>query len=298
MSNKPVLFKDVGKRLKDLLTKEFPSEKQENKVEWKGKTANGVTVETNLTVNSDGSVVGKITPSYKVKDYGANLTLDMTTKREFKAEVSVEDKPVDGLKSTLAVNSKGDEYWGTVSAEFRHAVGNCTASLDYGQEKGHNLKGSLLVGTNAADQITAGGDIDYLIGHDSNLIKTINTKLGYASNEFDMAAYCHINNEKDITEVGVSYYHKANNEFSVGAEVAIDPSKALENKPKLVLAAQYNLNLDSSVKGKFDTSGQLGFSFSQKLNNNTKFTLGSTVDTNNLSSKNSSKFGFTLAFNN
>jgi len=298
MSNKPVLFKDVGKRLKDLLTKEFPSEKQENKVEWKGKTANGVTVETNLTVNSDGSVVGKITPSYKVKDYGANLTLDMSTKREFKAEIAVEDKPVEGLKSTVAINSKGDEYWATVSAEFRHAVGNCTASLDYGQEKGHVLKGSLLFGNNTADQITAGGDIDYLIGHDSNLIRTINTKLGYASNEFDLTAFCQINNEKESTEVGVSYYHKANNELSIGAEVAIDPSKALENKPKLVLGGQYILDRDSTLKGKFDTSGQLGFSFSQKLNNNTRFTLGSSLDTNNLSAKNSSKFGFSLCFNN
>jgi len=69
----PSLFKDVGKRLKDLLTRDYPAEKQENKVEWKGKTSNGVTVESNLTVNSDGYVVGKITPSYKLKDLGANF---------------------------------------------------------------------------------------------------------------------------------------------------------------------------------------------------------------------------------
>jgi len=254
-------------------------------------------VESNLTVNSDGSVVGKITPSYKLKDYGTNLTLDLNTKREFKLEVAVEDKPVDGLKTTVAANAKADEYWGTLGVDFKHDIGNFTASVDYGEEKGHTLKGSLLFGNNSAEQLTVGGDIEYLVGHDSNQIKTINTKLAYASNEFDIACFCRINNEKDVNEVGVSYFHKVNNDFSVGSEVAIDPSKALENKPKLILASQYLLERDTAVKGKFDTSGQLGLSFSQKLSDHARVVLGTTIDTNNLSSKNSSKFGFTLSLN-
>jgi len=280
-----------------LLTKDFPSEKQETKVEWKGKTANGVTVESNLTSNSDGSVVGKITPSYKVKDYGTNLTLELSTKKEFKLEVAVEDKPVDGLKTTIAANAKGEEYWGTLGVEFRHDVGNFTASVDYGEQKGHTLKGSLLFGNNTADQLAVGGDIEYLVGHEGNQIQTINTKLAYNSGEFDIGAFCRINNEKDVNEVGVSYFHKVNNDFSVGSEVAIDPSKALESKPKLVLSSQFNLERDTALKAKFDTSGQLGLSFNQKLNNYAKVTLGTTIDTNNLSSKTSSKFGFTLSLN-
>jgi len=297
MTTRPVLFKDIGKRLKDLLTKDFPSEKQENKAEWKGKTSNGVTVESNLTCNSDGSVVGKMIPSYKLKDYGTTLTLDLSTKKEFKMEVAVEDKPVEGLKTTVAANAKGEEYWGTLGVEFRHDVGNFTASVDYGEQKGHTLKGSLVFGNKTADQLAVGGDIEYLVGHEGNQVKTINTKLAYASNEFDIGAFCRINNEKDMNEVGVSYFHKVNNDFSVGSEVAIDPSKALESKPKLVLSSQFNLERDTALKAKFDTSGQLGLSFNQKLNNNAKVTLGTTIDTNNLSSKTSSKFGFTLALN-
>jgi len=298
MSNKPSLFKDIGKRLKDLLTKDFPSEKQENKVEWKGKTENSVTVESNLTVNSDGTVVGKILPSYKLEDYGTNFTLDLSTKRDLKLEVAVEDKPVVGLKTTTAVNAKADEYWGSLGVEYKHEIGNFTASVDYGEEKGHLLKGSLLFGNNSSEQLTVGGDIEYLVGHDANQVKTINTKLAYASNEFDIAGFCRINNEKDTNEVGVSYFHKVNQDFAVGSEIAIDPSKALENKPKLVLATHYLLNRDTAVKGKFDTSGQLGLSFSQKLNNNAKIVLASTINTNNLSSKESSKFGFTLSLSN
>jgi len=296
--SKLVLFKDVGKRLKDMLTKDFPSEKQENKVEYKGKTANDVTVESNLTVNGDGSVVGKIIPSYKIEDYGTNFTLDLSTKRELKLEVAVEDKPVAGLKTTTAVNGKGDEYWGTLGVEYKHDVGNFTASVDYGEEKGHLLKGSVLFGNNSSEQLTVGGDIEYLVGHDANQVKTINTKLAYASNEFDIAGFCRINNEKDTNEVGVSYFHKVNPDFAVGSEITIDPSKALENKPKLVLATQYVLNRDTAVKGKFDTTGQLGLSYSQKINNNAKVVLASTINTNNLSSKDSSKFGFTLSFSN
>jgi len=298
MSTKgPVLFKDVGKRMKDLLTKDFPSEKQETKVEWRGKTSNQVNVESNLTMNVDGSVVGKFIPSYKHRETGANFTLDVSTKREIKAEIAVEDKPVEGLKTTLAANSRGEEYWGTFGLEFRHEIGNVTASVDYGEEKGATIKGSLLFGTVGADSFTVGADAEYLVGSDSNQLKTINSKASYASNEFDFGAFCRINNEKDINEVGLSYFHRVNGDFFVGAEVAIDPSKALENKPKLVLASQYTLEKDSVVKGKFDTNGQLGLSFTQKLNNNARIVLGSTVDTSNLSSKSASKFGFTLALN-
>jgi len=295
MSKGPVLFKDVGKRLKDLLTKDFPSEKQETKVEWRGRTQNGVNIESNLTVNSDGSVVGKIIPSHRIKDYGANLTLDLSTKRETKVEVSVEDKPLEGLKTTIAGNAKGDEYWATVGAEFRHEIGNITASIDYGEQRGATLKGSLLVGTTSPEQISVGGDVEYLVGADSSQLKTVNTKANYSNNEFDIGVFCRINNDKDSNEVGVSYFHRVNTDFFVGSEIAIDPAKALENKPKLVLASQYALGADTILKGKFDTTGQMGLSFSQKLNNNARIVLGSTIDTSNLASKASSKFGFTLS---
>jgi voltage-dependent anion channel protein 2 len=297
MSKGPVLFKDVGKRLKDLLTKDFPSEKQENKVEWRGKTSNGVNVESNLTVNSDGSVVGKIIPSYKIKEYNTNFTVDLSTKRENKVEICVEDKPLDGLKITVAGNERGDAYWGTGGVEFRHENGNFTASVDYGEEKGATLKGSLLLGTAAAESVTVGADAEYLIGQDNSVLKTVNTKLTYANPEFDIGLFCRINNEKDTNEVGVSYFHKINNDFLVGSEIAIDPAKALENKPKLVMATHYVLERDTVLKGKFDTSGLLGLSFSQKLNDRARVVVGSTIDTNNLSSKNSSKFGFTLSLN-
>jgi len=49
MPFRPSLFKDLNKRNSDLLTKDFPSEKKENKVDWKGETSSNISFETSLT---------------------------------------------------------------------------------------------------------------------------------------------------------------------------------------------------------------------------------------------------------
>jgi hypothetical protein len=102
--------------------------------------------------------------------------------------------------------------------------------------------------------------------------------------------------DDSTNELGGSFFHKVNSDVQVGAEVVFDTSNA-ETKPKLVFGSQYTFNADSVLKTKFDTAGKLGLSFQQKYNKNAKFTLASTLDTNNLGAKNSSAFGFTLSLN-
>jgi len=295
--SKPALFKDVGKRLSDLFTKEFPSEKQENSVSWKGKTPNGVTVESNLTANADGSVVGKFAPTVTWKEY--TDTLEINSTRDFKLEASVENKPVDGLKCTLGGNMKGDEHWGSLALTYKHSNFNTTGSIDYGQEKGITVKGSLVLGTpwSGANRVDFGGEVECLVGNDKPQLSVLNTKASYSNPEFDMAAFCLIKPSKSISDVGLSYFHKVNSDLSVGAEIAFDPNNT-DKKPKLTLGSQYLFQKDTTMKFKFDTTGSLGLSYHQKLNDYAKFTLGATVDTNKLSEKNSVKYGFGLALSN
>jgi hypothetical protein len=55
------------------------------------------------------------------------------------------------------------------------------------------------------------------------------------------------------------------------------------------------LEADTVLKGKFDTTGKLGLSYQQKFSKNSKLTISSTIDTNNIGAKNSSTLGFTLS---
>jgi len=292
MSN--TFFKDLNKRLSDLLTKDFPSEKQENKVEWKGTTTNGVTFETNFVQRKDGSILGTFIPKYVYKPWGATYTGEINTKKEVKAEVAVADKLAPGLKTTLTANSRADERFATVAVDYKHELGSLTVSGDYGKTAGSNLSAAAVVGY---QNFALGAKADYFLGitQDSDL-KEFQANLTYLSNEYDMQAFGRIRSlgDDDKQELGATFFHKVHNDLSVGAEVVFDVSNHTTNKPKLTFGSQYRLEKDTLLKGKFDTDGKIGLSYQQTFSKNAKLTIAGTVDANNLA-KNSSTFGFTLS---
>lgn len=290
MAFRPVLFKDLDKRSNDLLTKEFPSDKSENKFEWKADTASKTTQEIVLTQKSDGSVSGTFTAKYKHADLGSTFTTELRTNREFKTEVAVEDQLTKGLKVTVSGESKGEDLIGTLGVEYKHEKAAVTTSADYGQN-GSNLKGSLVFGYNG---FQFGGSGDYHVGSDSSNLREVQTQLTYGTEEFDLGAFAKHNPEKDSNILGVQYFQKVNPDLSVGARASFDTSNA-DARPTLLFGASYKLDDSTFVKGKFDTSGKLTTSWIHKLNKNAQLGIGGTFDTNNLGPK-SSVFGFHLKF--
>jgi len=287
----PGLFKDLNKRTSDLLTKEFPSEKAENKVEWKGETSNNVSLETSLVQKSDGSIIGTFIPKYKYKEWGTTLTAELKTTKDFKAEAAIEDQFVPGLKTTLTGESKGEDLFSTFAVEYKHELATVTASADYGQTAGSTLKATAVVGSQG---FSVGGSAEYFVGSSSDSsLKELHTVLGYSTDEFDLSAFGKLQNEKEANILGATYYQKVNSDLAVGTEISFDTANA-DAKPKLVFGTQYRLEADTVLKGKFDTAGKLGLSYQQKFSKNSKLTLSSTIDTKNLG-KNSSTFGFTLS---
>jgi len=291
MPFRPSLFKDLNKRNSDLLTKDFPSEKKENKVDWKGETSSNISFETSLTQKNDGSVLGIFTPKYKVKEWNTTFTAELKTNKDFKAEVSVEDKFGPGLKTILSGESKGEDLFATVGVEYKHEIAAFTASVDYGQASGSNLKSSAVIGTQG---FQFGASFDYFVGssNDSSL-REVNSVASYSTDEFDLGVFGKILNEKDSTILGANYFHNVSSDLQVGAEIQFDTQNP-ETKPKLVAAAQYRVDPDASVKTKFDTNGKLGLAYQQRFKSS-KLTISGTVDTNNLSGKNASSAGFNLS---
>jgi len=293
----PGLFADLGKRVNDLLTKEFPSEKGENKLSWKGQPNRDTTLETSIVQRKDGSIVGTFAPKYNHRDWGTTFSAEINTRKEVKVEAAADDLlSVDGLKTTVTGYSKGAENYGEFAVEYKHEMATVTASVDYGKANGSTVKASAVIGSQG---VALGAKTEYFIGGESEL-KDLTTVLSYGSPEFDLTAFGRIQsqNDEDKNELGASYFHKINQDWQVGAEAIFDTAATdASAKPKLTFGTQYVLNPDSILKAKFDTAGKLGLSLQQKWNRNAKVTIASTIDTNNLGGKGASTTSFTLALN-
>jgi len=291
MPFRPVFYKDLNKRNSDLLTKEFPSEKKENKVDWKGETSSNVSFETSLAQRYDGSILGIFTPKYRIRDWRTTVSADLKTNKDFKVEVSVDDSFTPGLRSIFSGESRGEDLFATVGVEYKHELATFTGSVDYGQASGSSLKTSSVVGTQG---FQLGASVDYFIGasNDSSL-REFNATASYSNDEFDTGLFGKILPEKDSNVFGANYFQRVNTDLSVGAEVTFDTQNP-EIKPKLTAAAQYRIDPDAVVKTKFDTNGRLGLSYQQRFKSS-RFTISGTIDTNNLSAKNSANVGFTLS---
>jgi len=291
----PGLFADLGKRLNDLLTKEFPSEKGENKVSWKGSPNRDTTLETSIVQRKDGTIVGTFAPKYNHREWGTTFSAEINTRKEVKVEATAEDLlSVDGLKTTVTGYSKGTENFGEFGVEYKHEMATVTASVDYGKAIGSTVKASAVVGSQG---VALGAKTEYFFGGESEL-KDLTTVLSYGAPEFDLTAFGRIQsqNDEDKNELGASYFHRVNADWQVGAEAVFETANT-DAKPKLTFGTQYIWNPETIVKAKFDTAGKLGLSLQQKWNKNAKITIASTIDTNNLGGKNAATTSFTLALN-
>jgi len=287
----PGLFKDLNKRVSDLLTKEFPSE---NKFEWKGTTANGVTLEVTNVWKADGSVLATLTPKYKWAKYGTEFVGEVNTKREVKAEVTTDDQITDGLRTVVTATSKASESAVTVGTEYKHEFATVTASADYGRANGSTVKATAVVGQKG---FVLGGSVEYLLAAAGpNDLKEVQAVFGYRAPDYDVSLFARLKSEADTdrNEVGFNFFHAVRKNLSVGTDLVIDTTSS-DVKPKLAFGTQYSFQPETTLKVKFDTTGALFYGVTQKFNDNAKFTLGGRLDTNNLSApKSASSVAFTL----
>jgi len=284
-----VFFKDVSKRYSDLSSKEFGYD--ENKLKFTGKSGD-VTFEATISNKAD-TTTGTFSEKYEYKPWNSTFTAEVNTKKEFKGEVSLKEQ-LPGLKATAttAVNEKGATT--TAAVEYKRDQAAVTGSVDIGDAKGSNIKASATLGV--WKNLLFGGSVHYVYG--SKLaMKDVKMSAAWNTEEYDANLFGSIkaveNSEK--TEVGVNYFHKVNSNLSVGTEITLDPHGTDPKKDtSMTFATQYKIDANATVKTKVDVTGKIGFSFNQKFNPNTSFTLAALIDTNHFSNKNSSQFGFSV----
>jgi hypothetical protein len=249
----------------------------------------------------DGPILGTFSTKYRHRPWRTGFTLELNTKREVKAEVAVDDVAgVDGLSATFTLQETAgklatdpQQLFTTTGLEYRHENLALKTSVDFGKSDGSTI---LIGGVTGTNGFLLGASANYHTG--TSELKELNTVVSYAQPDYDVSIYGKMGtkDDKQTSEAGVKYFHKVTNDLSVAADVNADVNNT-SKAPKLTVATHYKIDASSSVKTKFDTEGKLGLSLQQKLNPNTKLTVSTTIDANNLSGqKNSSVFGFALNF--
>lgn len=298
MATQPI-FKDIGKRASDLITKDFP---KEQKAEWKSTTADGVKLEFSIKNEEgrDGSkITGALKNEYTYKPWNNTTTVELNTEREFKAETSFTPKFVKGLKTIFSVQSQKKDgsldYFSTVGAEFKNEFSSFTVSSEVGRANDNALKGSLVFGSQGA---AVGINGEFLRKEQGPEFKEVKSSVSYASDEFDFVAYGKVaqaRNAKRSTELGASYFHKISSDLQIGTEVKFDVSSE-DKKPSLTFGSAYKLNNDATLKTRVDTSGVVGLSLAQQVNKTTKLLVGANINTA-APAKSGTNFGFLLTIN-
>jgi len=257
-------------------------------------------MESTLVSKKDGSVFGTLAPSYRHRPYGVTFSGEVNTKRDVKFEVKAEDPAgVIGAATTLTLQTQAgaklndpQQIYATVAAEYRHDNFAGTVSVDFGKFEGSTAKASAAIGSNG---FTLGANTVYHVGVSE--LKELDTSLTYSQLDYDATVYGKMRNNEGKTEntAGVKYFHAVSTSVSVGADFNTDlnnPSKS----PRLTVATQLKPDSISYFKLKADSEGKVGGAFVHKLSSNAKLTVSATVDANNLSGKNATQFGATLAF--
>jgi len=276
----PGLYGDIGKKATDLLNKEFPDK---NKFELKTKTSNGVVQELSLTKSGD-ALLGVINPKYTFVKQGVTVGFTADTDKNTKFEVSVE-RLVPGLKLTTIVDSKKLNAI-QFDGEYKHDYVALNGSVDVLNNEGTEASLAGVVGYE-------GFSVGLLSKYSRGALSAINGAAAYTTNDYVFTLSGFFKSNK----IGVSYFHRVTPYATAGFDASFDLDKQQASPSKLTVGGSYQLDLDTTLKGKLDTDGKLSLSYAQRLNKYARLIVGTSLNINNPNAKSGHSYGFTFSLN-
>jgi hypothetical protein len=280
LRNPPGLYGDIGKKANDLLTKEFPDKP---KFELKTKTSNGVVQELSLTKRGD-DLLGVINPKYTFVKHGVTVGFTADTDKNTKFEVTI-DKLLPGLKLTTIVDSKKFNAI-QFDGEYKHDYVALNGSVDVLNNEGTEAS---LAGVVGYEGFSVGLQSKYSKG----ALSAVNGTAAYTTPDYVFTVFGLFKNNK----VGLSYFHKVTNYATAGFDASFDLDKAQATPSKLTVGGSYQLDTDTTLKGKLDTDGKLSLSYAQRLSKYARLIVGTSLNINNPNSKSGHSYGFTFSLN-
>jgi len=277
----PTEFNDIGKTVRDLLTKDYNFGKA--KIEAKTTTKSGVEFTSSLErADPDGGLKGEVKTKLKHADSGLVFTDTYNSNNDLNIKVEAPEL-VDGLKLDLETSFqpyppkkevklgytfKGDSFITTACANVFQSP-KIKADAVIGHE-------GFIAGAQLTFDVASSGLSDYAAA------------VGYAEAEYGVTVHAN----RKLTSFVTTYNHNVSKDVTVAAQATWGSS---DKSILIEFGTQYKLDADSTIKTRFDSSGKVGLGYQQKLRPDLKASFGFLIDTRNLD-QNAHKFGYSLAF--
>ncbi|ORZ11467.1 eukaryotic porin/Tom40 [Absidia repens] len=280
----PVAFNDIGKPVKDLLSKDYPIGGV--KLEVKTTAPNGVTFKVNGNRdNKTGIIVGDLETKYADKARGFSLTEAWTTSNHLNGKIELEDNVAKGLKLELLTSllPSSNEKTAKVNATYKQPNVHTVATLDV-------FKSSVIVNSVVGQQgFLVGGEVAYNVV--DGKIHRYHAAAGYNANDYAVAVHA-LNNMNIMT---AAYYHRvtADLEASGKATWAGEGATAVD----IQVGAKLRLDESAFVKSRISNSGVLAVAYTQSIRPGVKVNLGASIDTSRLN-ENAHKLGLAFTLEN
>jgi len=294
------LFKDVGKNANDLLKKGYPStEKYAFRVELDTTSSNGIQFQPYLQETLSKSMEGELKAKGSLKNFTFTGTGNL--KEDLSLEITPSNNP-KSLKWTLNTSSNMSDFIdrlkGKASVEFRNDYSTTSFTLESlvsgksakSEDASKVLMSSVFGSLNKG--FALGVDTEY--SPTSNEFKSLNTAFSYTKSDIEVSLFSKTK-IGGATTLSASYFQRyvhGTDTVQLAGELGCE----LNKKPSLALGLSFNPSFDSTFKGRFDSKGLLGLSYTEKWKGPLSVTI--TSDWNVLGAEGNAPFqyGVKLAF--
>lgn len=277
----PSLFKDLGKTSADILKKGFPAG---DAFAWRWQLNNmssgGVKLSSQAQRNLDGSMSAKLTENWEFSN-GVKTDVELATSDKLKVTLKKNDVLTPGLTTTYETQTTvSDPTKSTsvkVAVDYAHEKARLTTDLTYDifASKPAELLSSISF---ARGHFTVGGEVDYRIGGKG----APNFAIGASHKNESSEIFSYLRSKKSGASqtVGISYSRSYEGKHVSVTDVSVDV-KTQEKSANIGL--KYVVSSDLTLTGKVGLNGVAALSAKTSVNKWTTLTIGSEIDTANLS---------------
>lgn len=254
----PGLFSDIGKKAKDLLTKDYL---QDQKVVITTETESGLTF-TSSTVKKGDLLTGDILTQFKNNNVTTELKVDTNSCVHINVTV---DELASGLKTILNVTVPDNT--GKLEAQYRHEHAGICAIV--------GLTAVPIVEVNAAfggQGFALGGEVAFDTG--SGLFTKYNAGLGLTKPDFSAAIL--VSDKGETLKASGLYHVNPDTKTMVAAEVL---HRLPTSDTTFTVGTSYALDSVTTVKTRLNNHGKLGALLQHEFRPKSTVTLSTELDT-------------------
>ncbi|XP_073280456.1 mitochondrial outer membrane protein porin 2-like [Primulina huaijiensis] len=273
MSKGPGIFSEIGKKAKDLLTKDYLSD---HKLSVSTCTESGVALTTS-TVNRGGYSSGDVAAQYNYKNIFADIRVD--TESNIAATLTFSD--IVPSSRTIATLKYPNYESGKLEIQYFHPHASLTAAVGMNQTPPIDV--SLNLGT---PMVALGAEA----GYDAASGKLIKYTAGISLTKLDSCASILLSDKGDTIKASYVHYIDQLKKSAAVGEIA---RKFSTNENTFAVGGSYAIDSLTLVKMKFNNHGIVGTVLQHEFIRKSLVTVSSEFDTKSLDK--TPRFGLSLA---